>query len=439
MRLTQWDLGLVAALAALSFAYAGLFSFSMPYFDHWDVAPLIEAAAAGALAPERLFEIHGGHWHAGAYAVLVPLALASGWSHQAEALASACVMAGCCVLALKLASAAAPAGARFTPYAVAAALLAFSLDQAGNLLLGFQLSLFISQFGVFLALAALLGDGFGPLRFGIALTGLALAVSAYATGFALVPIGLTLLMLRSDVGRMARVAYALGWAIVSAALCVAFVASLKGAPHGGGFDASDLRHPDFAFYLAQFLLNLIGAGVTRFSTSLILPVAVIGVALPLAMTAALVRKATPLRQLAIPLALCAYGVGAGLLCGLGRYDFGPEQGVNTRYFTFANAYWLGVVMLSLMGMQALVSQPLRRGLIALLVLLSLLKVGNSVQQAVKHAELSAEIAAVAEAMRANPSEAAAIARVYAYPRQDVERHVAFLRERRWSMYKDAAP
>ncbi len=439
MRMTRVDLAIVGLFATVALVYVGVFHYRAPYFDEWDLVPLLRATDAGELTLGRLFELHGGHWHAASYALLAPLARMTQWSHLAESMASLVFVAGACALALRLAAnfaALAAAGARFTPYAAVTAFLVFSLDQASNLLWGFQLSVFQSQFGVLLALAALTERRLGALHLTAALLGVGLGAASYATAFVMAPLGLALVLVHGGASVGRRALFALLWAALTGAICLAFVFAQHGEPYGGGFDASDLARPDFAAFLALFQLNYLGAAMTRFASDLVIPVALAGLVGVGACAAVLLRGGAHWRALTIPLALCACGVGAGVLCAFGRYDFGPDQGGNARYISFATTFWLGAGLLALAALPRLRGKPARNALIAVFALLVLLKVGNSVQSAVKHAGISCEVAAVAERMRADPAAAAEAARTIALDRQDVAAQIAFMREKRWSAFRE---
>jgi hypothetical protein len=251
------------------------------------------------------------------------------------------------------------------------------------------------------------------------------------------PVGLVLMLVHGGASAERRVLFALVWATLTGAVCLAFIFAQRAEPYGGGFDAGDLARPDFAVFLVLFKLNYLGAAMTRFASDLVVPVALTGLVGVGACAAALVRGGVQWRALTIPLALCACGVGAGVLCALGRYDFGPDQGGNARYISFATTFWLGAALLALATLPRLEGKPARNALIAVCALLALLKIGNSIQSAVKHARISREVAAVAETMRADPAAAADAARTIAHERQDVARHIAFMREKRWSAFREA--
>ncbi|GAM96764.1 hypothetical protein U91I_00384 [alpha proteobacterium U9-1i] len=438
MALRPIDLVVVAALAVATGAYVVMFHFPAPYFDHWDLVPMMRAADAGALSAADLFVIHGGHWHASAYALLLPLAQLTDWSHLAEALLTLTFLfAACALLALMardFAAEAAPEGA-LGPFVIAAVFLCLSLDQSSNLLWGFQLCVYLNLFGVALCLWALTRRSLGWREAALAQLALAIAVTSYATGFALIPTGLALIVMRGDTPWGRRALQAIVWLAASAAWCIAFVLAQRTSLGGGGFDVALLKRPEFWAYLPVFEINYVGASIARTATALIWPLALLS---PIAIALgcwALARRGVSWRALSIPLASCIFSIGAGLLCALGRFEFGAGQGGNGRYFTFSHLFWIGAALVALAWIGRVESKAWRRGAIGLVAILALLKLASGVQAAQKNTRVTAEIAAAAAEMRAAPEQAGEIAQAMSFERQDGAANAAYLRDKGWSVFR----
>lgn len=441
MKASPLEIGSMAAIAIATSLYVLRFHFPAPYFDEWDLAPMLEAADAGTLNFADLFAIHGGHWHASAYAVFLPLARLTNWSQTAEAIASLVFLAGACTLLLGMSASFARSspGARFGTIGVATVFLCFSPDQSSNLLWTFQLSVFVSLFGSALCLAALAQARFTALHFSVALMGMAIGITSYATSFALVPAGLVLIAARTEATWRRRALYALIWIIVGGAMLAAFLEAQRHTPFGA--DATDgvLSRPGFLPFLIEFEINYLGAAIARQSTSLIPLLALAGPVLALTAAWFLTKRGIALRALAAPVALCVFGIGAGLLCAAGRIDFGPGHGTNGRYVSFSGWFWLGAAWLLLATIAHIKTTLLRRAAITLIVLCALLKLASSVQAANKNTRVAREVSAVVAAMRADPARAAETAHAIAWERQDIARHIAFIQRKRWSAFRDTQP
>ena len=441
MKASPLEIGAMAAIAIATSLYVLLFHFPAPYFDEWDLAPMLEAAHAGALDLGDLFAIHGGHWHASAYAIFLPLARLTHWSQSAEAVASLVFLAGACALLLRMGGSFAQSspGVRLGTLGVATVFFCFSPDQSSNLLWTFQLSVFVSLFGAALCLASLAQERFTLLHFVVALTGMAIGILSYATSFALFPAGLVLIAARTEAKWLRRALYAVIWVIVGVAAMAAFLEAQRHSPFGADATAGVLSRSDFLPFLIGFEINYLGAAIAHSSPALIPPLAVAGPVLALAAAWFLWKRGVALRVLAAPLALCVFGVGAGLLCAAGRIHFGPGQGTNGRYVSFSGWFWLGAAWLLLAALAQIKSTLLRRGAITLIVLCALLKLASSVQAANKNIRVTREVSAVVTAMRADPAHAAQAAEAIAWERQDIARHIAFIQRKRWSVFREPQP
>lgn len=441
MRVSRLEIGLMAAMALATSLYVVLFHFPAPYFDEWDLAPMLEAADAGTLNLGDLFAIHGGHWHASAYAIFLPLARLTHWSQTAEAIASLLFLSGACALLLRMGASFAlhSPGARFGAIGIASVFFCFSPDQSSNLLWTFQLSVFVSLFGAALCLAALAQERFTAMHFAVALTGMAIGITSYATSFALFPAGLLLIAARTEASWLHRALYALIWVTIGSVAMAAFLEAQRHSPFGADATAGVLSRPDLLAFLVGFEINYLGAAIARTSTILIPPLALAGPVMALAAAWFLVRRGVALRVLAAPLALCVFGIGAGLLCAAGRIYLGPGQGGSGRYVSFSGWFWLGAAWLLLAALAQIKSTLLRRATITLIVLCALLKLVSGVQAANKSIRVTREVSAVVAAMQADPAHAAEAARAIAWERQDIARHVAFIQRKRWSVFGDAQP
>lgn len=436
--LRRIDLAILGVLVAATAGYVIAFHFPAPYFDHWDLVPMMRAMDDGALSPADLFRVHGGHWHASAYALLLPVAGLTGWSHLAEAALTLAFLFGASALLVQMAcnfaTEAAP-GAALGPYAIAAAFLCLSLDQSSNLLWGWQLCVYVSLFGSALCLWALTRAKLGWTEALLSQTGLALAVTSYATGFALIPTGLALIALRADASVARRLTLSLLWVAIGGAWCVGFLSAQSSALGGGGFDIALLAQPAFWTYLPAFEANYLGASIARAATALIWPLAVLGPVGVVLGAIALARQGASWRALSIPLALCVFSIGAGLLCALGRFEFGAGQGGNGRYFTFSHLFWIGAASIALAWIGCIKSTTSRRGAIGVVALLALLKLASGIQAAQKSTRVTAEIATAAAELRAAPERAGEIAQTMSFERQDGDSNAAYIRDKGWSVYR----
>jgi hypothetical protein len=336
--------------------------------------------------------------------------------------------------------------ARATLFAIAA-LFWFSLDQAINWLWGWQVSVFINTGGVAWSILLLTSDRLTPLKFALALLAASAAVFSFATGFAILPIGVALLLLNTSVTAKARTGYAATWAGASAVLLFLFLRA--------NFEASDSYarttlpagvDADWPLALAAYCVNYLASPIVRFAEDSALPMVAFGVGVAIWAMRVLRLSPATLRRFAPFFGLIAYAVGAALLTGVARVElFGSEQAFVSRYISFGNFFWIGALALFVLAIarKGVLRMPLARrmkkpsALLGALLLISILKVGNSISVSVNYAKTAPErAAAIKRLIDARPMVDRAALNEFAAPGQSLDAEIAVLERRRLSFFRD---
>ena len=176
-----------ALLFCITTIYVFTFYYRGPVHDSWLLVRQYMQLENGTLRIEDLFITHGFHWHASAYAVLLPLAQLTGFNAVVEVMVSLLIsLAGFFALATIFDRAVIDfqvLKARTWLLAMGA-LFWFSLDQADNWLWGWQVAVFINLTGVIACIALLTSKDLSWFRLSAAAMSAALAVFAFATGWA---------------------------------------------------------------------------------------------------------------------------------------------------------------------------------------------------------------------------------------------------------------
>ena len=339
-----------AAMYAVAVLYTALFHYQVPYFDHWDIVPLYSAAQAGTLTVEDLFRQHGSHWHASAYLIMLATADMSHMSHWIDPLISV-ALAGLGFVALtniiRRALDAFDAGTYLILALGIAAFIHFSLDQAANLLWGWQVAVFICSTGVLWTIDLLSRPGLTLSRTLVAAAATASAIYAFATAWTLLPIGLALICLNPRSSLQIKSMALLLWIVLSTALLWHYVLTRT------GYAESMLTSrplSETVFGLAHYMANFMGSAVARVVRPAASWVAAAGLLCLIAGFLIAARRgwATLLALRGI-IALIAFAIGADMLTAMGRWPaFGADQAFANRYITFANYAWLGLILLVLL-------------------------------------------------------------------------------------------
>lgn len=384
---------LPAACFLVTAIYTLMFYFPLFYFDHWDLLGMVQAIDTGNLTTQHVFKLHGLHWHASGYFLMLLLGEITGYSQLAEVLMSLGLAFIAFLGALKLVKRQINIGSYVPNWTVPTAITAlfvFSLDQSQNWLLGWQITVFAHLVGVVWCIEILTRQTLSWRSTSAACVMAAVAIYGFATGWALIPIGFGVLIARKIFYPGEAWKSLAVWALFSVlilwhmilAMAAEAIAQSAAATTGG------LENPFYAYGI--YALNYVASPVTRFSSDISLFVFVLSGAVALYCIRLVWRSnaISPLK-FAPALALMAYAIGAGLLTSFGRLDnFGHGTAFLGRYITFGNMYWLGFMALLFAALQNATGTG-RRGIFLALGLLCVLKVatiGNVVGSAVPHAK-----------------------------------------------------
>ena len=434
--------GPAAFFFAIVFAYTIAFYYPFPRHDHWYVVTLMQASADQTLSFQDLFEIHGGHWHASGYVIMLLSAQLTGLSHLAEVLASLGLLLLGFVGLARILSFQAKQLAVSAPviglFAIAAFFL-FSVDQSENLLWGWQVAVFASTCGAIWSIERLTVANLTPLNVFLAAICAAFSIYGFATGWALVPLGFILLLVRqaqsSPSGRIGLLIWTtftllILWHFYLAQAALSEPYTADAAPTGGAVE--------IVVQLLTFAISYVTSPVVRFSTDIALPFFVVSMGILAWAVILLFRsKVNVLTKFLPVLALCGYAFGAGLVTGLGRVEqYVADTAFLGRYLTFGNFFWIGVISILFLARPLVAKLPRRvfTGFIILLCVMKLGTIGNVTQKTVPRA-LDIRAATV-EMQNCYPEVSAETMLIFEAPIQDVGDRLKYISDNDLSAFKN---
>jgi hypothetical protein len=395
----------------------------MMLWDHIDLVPMYEAWQDGRLATSAFWQVHdGSHLHVAAYAVLLFTTWASGGQPWLDCLASLALLALQAGILMRIA-AAAPADAIRGFWWLALLLLALYPGHLSNLQWGWQVAVFISTLGAVAAIALLTRARLTLAGNLLAVAAASLGVLGFSTTLAVFPVALALLALRPGPAGSRRLLFAVPWLLACAALLVWLSA--------GRGDAG-ARMPGLGA-LAMYVLNHLGAGVSRLATA----------AAPAWAAAALSTAAWTAARRWQPallpwLALMLFGIGCAVLTALGRAgEYGAEHAFVTRYVSFSSLFWFGWTGLMLVAWSARPGWRWRvRPLLSLLLLFALANAVHMIKQA---RELHERAQAYAAQVRADHPDldAGLMQAAYGWRAEAAAGHLEALRARGFAPFGQA--
>ncbi len=389
---------LLVVLGAYTYTYA----YPLPFGDHWDEIRFLAEADKGNF--RWLFGIGGGHFHTTGYALNYLLNVSIGFNPLVQCLISVFIAGFTLLLAIPLAVRVVGSQARAAVGASLAVFLILSLDQASNWLWGWQTAVFIAIFGYILFTYSATADVL-RWRYLVGMTvGALLAIYAFATAFALLPIGLIILGYRAfgptERPRVSPLKF-LFWLAFCFAVIVHYVLALQATPRGDGGAYETLADTDLIELITHVILYVIvflGAGISGGNDSSTFIAVLVGAVCLVFAVQQSIKRGDTVDDLMPALTLMAIGAGAACLAALGRVEFGYTQALVSRYVSFSNLFWLGAglwLFRVFPSPKSLLTHRTNWSIIASFCLGTLMvaKVENTIRGATSGITLSTEIAA----------------------------------------------
>jgi hypothetical protein len=405
----------IAVPVGISVNFIARFGVDVPYWDQWDFIPLLQHATQGGVSLPELTVQHNEHRILFPRLIMLALARLTRWDVRAEMWAgwSMLVLTGL-VLFLELRRARlAPA---FTTWAaVPGAWLLFTLRQWENFLWGWQLQIFLAAFSAAVALWALLRPTPARLAAGVVAAGV--CSYSFASGLAVWPAGLLVLLLAPSSGRRRRLVLAGAWL---AATCAVLSLYLHGFVRPGHHPNpwGVLRHPLDAL---GFLGAALGACLVHSPPVLAL---IVGCGLLLGgvvLVSQLAARPGALARARFGLGLVTFAGVVAVLITVGRLGLDPHgwlgPAMASRYATLTVLGVYGLYRSALEVEARLPRQLLSGGLVLLIAASSVAELGTEFRAGAREARRRRELRAVMLAM-----PAATDAQLEGlYPRADVVR------------------
>ena len=340
---------------------AARFVVNVPFWDEWEMIPLLESARRGQLSIDALWAQHNEHRIMLPRLVWLAIAEVFGWNEPAMVAFNIVTAFGTLiVLALlirRTVGRVAPAAANWV--LLVASFLTFSFAQWENWTWGWQATIFLNVFAVTLAvwllsrwngrwaglLAPIAASVVGALSFGAGLVFLALLPAA-------------VLLAPGERTRWTRVAQTL---VVGAIVVICAAVYLTGWHHPS-------YHPSVGTCLAEpasfarYVLAYLGAGIGAQGARSAVTWGAAGIALFAGCAAWLAFGPLPRRDAVLPWALlAAYAAMNAAITGIGRVGFGVEQALSPRYVTMAMLFWVSLAAVVALSGKGFIE---RRGAIA---------------------------------------------------------------------------
>jgi hypothetical protein len=320
------------AVPCMTVLMVAWFSLDFPYWDQWELAPLIEKAHAGNLGWNDLTAPHNEHRLLFPRLLMLGLALISRWNVKWEQVASLILAAGLCGLVLRytVTTMRMNRWPRGLIWAASACVVVgiFSLNQWQNWSFGWQCQIYMSVLSAVAGFMLLVAskDRFG--RVALAAACGCVATFSFGNGIIFWPIGGAIIL-------MTHGAFTRRLALLLGLWTLAFLSIL--ALNFTAYHPNPLPPGESLRSVSILFLAMIGAPLFPFSAGISICAGVAGV---VAVVVLLRRHREPLG-----IAFILYAVGTAMLIALARCGEGTEQALSSRYISCTHYFWFGAMLL----------------------------------------------------------------------------------------------
>lgn len=340
-------------LTALPLAYLiftiSTYGFKFPYYDQWELVPLLVKQSQQPLTFTELFAQHNEHRPFFPRLVWLNLARITNWDITYElALNIILGISIFTILLVQLRKTAIKISSPSLSYLVPLiSMLVFSLSQWENWSWGWQiqllLSITVSVFGLF-ALTNYLNNNkwfIASLLMGI------VAVFSFASGISYLLTGLLVLAISPRSNKHQVNIKILIWTILGAIFITLYFLN---------FHKPDHHPPYFSLQAAMnfiiYFLIYLGSPLAAFIAPLAFLLGILCLILAIFLPIALIKFAQ--FEILLPyIALSVFSVINALITGFGRVGFGSIQALSSRYVSFSSLIWVSNIVLMFLLIQVL--------------------------------------------------------------------------------------
>ena len=325
------------------------YAVAVPFWDQWELVPLLDKTYHGALTFPDLWAQHNEHRPIVPKIIMLGLARLTHWDIRYElALNLLLGVAIFAVLIHQLKITCRKAGAGELRWAgPAIALIVFSGAQYQNWLWGWQIQMFLNLLAVGGGTVLLARENFRWWRFGCAALLGVVANYSFANGLLFWPIGLCILFVVTS-GTKTRRAALVGWTLISILTLASYFYHYQKPADLPPLNLVFKMPLEFIAFVLKYTGNLGAQGVTgndAFDGDLALAIGLaVLVALIWTVGSLLRRRVADVRTLLPYLGMSLYSLGSALMTGVGRVGLGSNQAFVSRYGTMMVPLWATLVV-----------------------------------------------------------------------------------------------
>jgi len=323
-------------------AMFGLYALDMPYYDQWELVPLLEKLHDGTLRPGDLWAQHNEHRLIFPRLLMLLMAQWSDWNiywELAANLALAILSWGVLLVLIRRSSAPVHEEENGPVYMVMT-LIVFSVSQWQNWFFGWQLQEFMNVLAVLVTLGCLTWRQHTTLGVALAMGSAVVATYSFANGILIWPIGVLVLALQRTMRRKCIRVEMAAWVLAGIMVAASYLY---------GYETPSY-HPPLMEALSQplqcllYLLVYLGQPLGNYNVILAACMGGLGLLVWSVTLFQLVASRVPTTATLPWMGMALYAIGTASITALGRVDEGLAQALSSRYVTMANLLWIALVV-----------------------------------------------------------------------------------------------
>lgn len=329
------------------------YAVAVPYWDQWDLVPLLDKAYRGEITLHDLWAQHNEHRPLFPRLIMLGLARLTRWNISCELAMNIVLALGLfAVFVCQIRITQRKLGVAGLRWAIPInSVIVFSISQFQNWLWGWQIQMILSVLAVVGGIVLLANGDFSWRRFGgAALLGV-VATYSFANGVLFWPLGILILLITTR-GRRERKASVAGWILLSGLTLATYFWHYHKPVEHPPLNLVFQMPVEYARYALKFIGGICGgfSGSTYCADGdLALGAGLAGIIAVGGASWWLARRQIASIAALLPYAgMSAYSLGSALLTGVGRVGFGSQQALISRYCTLAVPLWTSLSVLLLL-------------------------------------------------------------------------------------------
>lgn len=316
------------------------FKIDLPYWDQWELVPLLEKLLTGKLTFGDIWANHNEHRILFPQVIMLSLAYFTDWNITYELILNFILGIGIFSLLIhQISLLSRENGFRISKWVYPLiALIVFSITQYKNWTWGWQIQILMSVLATVIGIILLSKSAtrllyfFSSLFFGI------IASYSFANGLLYWPLGLCLLIILPFKQKYLKIAI---WILTACIVTIYYFYNIEfSSKHTSLFGF--LLHPiNYSFYIFSYL----GATLIRYNKYLSFLIGLTGVLYFLYSIWKNKSKFIGTFHPIVPIyALAFYSIATALLTGLGRVESLGGQSLSSRYITMSSFFWIAIII-----------------------------------------------------------------------------------------------